>query len=63
MIALISSLILRGKRRLLIEVLPSILVLVVLAILWPTVVVMLIELVATVLPIVRLVLWASKFIV
>ena len=62
-IALISSLILRGKRRLLIEVLPSILVLVVLAILWPTVVVMLIELVATVLPIVRLVLWASKFIV
>ena len=63
MIALISSLILRGKRRLLIEILPSILVLVVLAILWPTVVVMLIELVATVLPIVRLVLWASKFIV
>ena len=56
MIALISSLILRGKRRLLIEVMPFILVGVVLTILWPTVVVMLIELVATVLPIVRLVL-------
>ena len=63
MITLISSLILRSKRRLLIEVVPLILVGVVLSILWPAVVVMLIELVATVLPVVWLVLQASKFII
>ena len=56
MITLISSLILRSKRRLLIEIVPLILVGVVLSILWPAVVVMLIELVATVLPVVWLVL-------
>ena len=56
MIALISSLILRSERRFLIEVMPLILVGVVLAILWPAIVVVLIELVAAVLPVVRLVL-------
>ena len=53
-ITLISSLILRSKRRLLIE--PFILVGVVLAVLGPSIVVMLIELVSTVLPVVWLVL-------
>ena len=62
-IALISSLILRSKRRFLIEVMPLILVGVVLAILWPAIVVVLIELVATVLPVVWLVLQATKFII
>ena len=63
MIALISSLILRSKRRFLIEVMPLILVGVVLAILWPAIVVVLIELVAAVLPVVWLVLQATKFII
>ena len=63
MIALISSLILRSERRFLIEVMPLILVGVVLAILWPAIVVVLIELIAAVLPVVWLVLQATKFII